>query len=172
MSRKGDKMKELMQAIAQTLQNLGFSDAEAGHYSVKVRGCEFLAIYSHGSFMFCGRRYKSGNTLTATIDLIQELPLRLRQLEEAKIEKSKILVAEKLTKSLDDPCMKVTYNHCKRKFIFTYTCSDLDTISTITQRIAAELAAASEQAWNEIVLESKTNKTFAKFTAEGGFSLN
>lgn len=165
-------MQELMSAIAQSLRNLGFSDATSGYDYVRVRGCEFRSHGSRGSFMFCGRRYKTGNTLQAVLDLIRELPSRVAQIEEAKKEGAKMRAAQALTKRLDDPDMRVEYNTYFQKFTFTYTCTDLANVASVAERIAAELAAASEAAWNEIVLESKTNKTFAKFTAEGGFSLN
>lgn len=165
-------MQPLMRAIAQSLRNLGFSDATAGTDYVRVCGCEFWARGYRGCFTFCSRRYKTGNTLQATVDLIRELPSRVAQIEEAKKEKANHLAAQCLTKQLDDPDMRVEYNTYSRKFVFTYTSTDLTSFSTVVTRISNEMAAAAEQAWNEIVLESKNNTTFAKFTAEGGFSLN
>lgn len=165
-------MHKLMLAIAESLRNLGFSDAVAGTEYVRVRGCEFWVQSYRGSFIFCGRRYKTGNTLQATVDLIRELPARVAQLEEAKRQRANEMAAQKLTKQLDDPDMQVTYNYYSKKFVFTYTSTDLTSFSTVVTRISNEMAAAAEQAWNEIVLESKNTQTFARFTAEGGFSLN
>lgn len=166
-------MQEIMQAVAQSLRNLGFSDATSGRDYVRVRECEFSAYscsYMNKRFTFLGRTYRSGNVMRAVLDLIRELPQRLAQIEERKLELSKEKAAVALTKSLDDPDMKVTYYN--GKFTFTYSCTDLSGISQVAERIAKEMAIASEQAWNEIVLESKTNPSFARFTAEGGFILN
>ncbi len=163
-------MEEFMQSIATSLRNFGCIDAESGYDYVRVRGCEFYATnHRRGGFWFLGRHYKSGNTIKAIMDLLQEFPERLRQRDEALHHQSNERAAKALTKKLDDPDMRVTYTY--GKFVFTYSCTDLSNVAQVAERMATEMAAAAEQAWNEILSSPRPN-TYVKFTSEGGFSLN
>lgn len=157
-------MREFLEAVAQTLRNLGCG-ASAGDCHVRVNNMEFYADRHGNSFRFCGRSYRYGNVLNATLDLLRELPERERKRLAQLQQKANQLAAASLTRDLDDPCMHITYVY--NQFVFTYKCDNLDMLRSMVTKITQEMQAAADAEWEKLLSTPVTSTV--RFTAEGGF---
>ena len=160
-------MREVLEAIAQTLRNLGV-EATSDYDSVTCNGCCFYARGHRRGFHFCGRFYKTGNVKQAVLDLLLEMAVRIRQRDEYRIHLANVEAARALTAKLDG-AMTVSYDR-RLGFVLTFTSSDLAMLSGVAAKLAAELNAEWTATW--AALQTQKSDIPVRFTAEGGFSLN
>lgn len=171
-TQEGLTVEEFMCAIAQTLRNLGL-DATYDARSVIVANCVFEAKqrYYRKSFQFCGRTYRSGNVLQAAVDLLQELPQRIAQREEAVRRASLLNAARELDKKLREGGTGLRVSVVGGdKFMLSYVSDDLDGVTAVATKVDEQLRALSDAWWQSLM--SAEVAAIAHFTAEGGFSLN
>lgn len=162
-------MRELMAAVAETLRNMGV-EATSGYDYVEIAGVQYECRqrWNRKTFTFLGRTYKTGNTLQAVMDLLIELPKQQARREAALREQRNVEKATELSRRLRSMGMAVTYY--AGKFILQYTCEDIDDLVDVSTKLQSYLEAASDAEWQELLAIKPT--TIARFTAEGGFSLN
>jgi len=174
-------METLMRGIADALSRLGVA-VHAGRDYVSVGGMEFYAERrGRKSFRFCGRTYITGNVVRAAVDLLQELPVRVRQAEEEQARRARYAeeralrmrnyeLAKELTSRFSSLGMTIEWTGSA--FRLTYECHDAADLRTVAEKVAHEMEAAAESAWQSLLSEAAEVPTTVKFTAEGGFSLN
>lgn len=156
-------MNEFLEAVAQTMRNLG---VEARVYDdwLVCGGMEFQCQRTRGrGFRFVGRTYRTGNVTQAAVDLVGRLAAFRRQVEAKQEHARRVAAANALTEKLD--CgMIVVYD--SGKFRLHYECDSIEEIERMALRLSQELAAE----WDALLTQKL--ETTARFTSEGGFSLN
>lgn len=158
-------MNEFLEAVAQTLRNLGFEGAVASDCAVQLSGIRFEA-WERGrrSFQFCGRTYKSGNVQTAVLDLIRQLPSLVARREREVESRREQMRLEALNKSLESHGIQIVCAGAGSYYL-TYRAS-LERL----EEVAKQIANAQEVSFAPI--DGLLAKLNATFTSEGGFSLN
>ena len=158
-------MQQFLEAVAQSLRNLGFEDAVAEGSCVQLRGVRFEGRELHRrSFRFCGRTYRSGNVVQAVLDLIQALPDYLARREKELAARRAEMELEALNRGLADRGL-----HIDKDWLGNYKLSYKAPLEQL-MRVAKQIAEQQDIVFAEV--DAALGKLSVTFTSEGGFSLN
>lgn len=119
-------MDEFLNAIAKTLHNLGCESVYVSDDTIIVKGIRFGCYQHRKTFTFCGRLYKHGNVLQATMDLLVRLP-------ELCERRDKALRLHKLNEEV--AASGVTIVESGSGYQLRYS-SDFDTVASLARQIA------------------------------------